>query len=53
MKQVLLKWRPLEDITTYELALCIPTLLLGEEHVHMDVIYFDQRVLRNFKVIDL
>lgn len=43
-------FKPKEDITAYELALCIPYL---REQMIMKVFLPDDKIIRHFEVIDL
>jgi hypothetical protein len=44
-------WQPKEDITTYELALCLPYILYNQS-VMPDTIDLSQYHFRHFEIID-
>jgi len=48
-----MKWQPKEDITTYELALCLPYVLYGSTNSIMpDMIDLSQPHFRHFEIIN-
>lgn len=45
-------WEPSEDITTYELALCVPVLLVGWHEIEAAIQRLPDGAKRHFRPID-
>lgn len=48
IKPLKIAWAPQKDITTYELAMCVPILLAPGPLMPSDIVDYDQPYLRNF-----